>query len=108
MLSSTYSSQTRNIEKINKSCRLYKYRNHKFVSIDQLIRHISQVALPIERNAKVFFKSYKKIRYKLVTKIVIIIILNKKSFIFMLKKINSKIKKAFWGPAIIKQAFHLE
>jgi len=108
LLSNVYNSQIRNIVKINKSCKLYKYRNHRLDSIDQLIRHINHVALLIERKAKVFFKSYKKIKYRLATRIVITITTNKKSFIFILKKINNKIKKAFWGPAIIKHVFHLE
>jgi len=76
--------------------------------MDQLIRHINQVALLIDKKAKVFFKSYKKIKYKLAIKMVVTMIINIKSFIFILKKINNKIKKAFWGPAIIKHVFHLE
>jgi hypothetical protein len=81
--------------KINNNCKLYKYRNHKLDSIDQPIRHINHVALLIDRKAKVFFKSYKKIKYKLAIRIVVKIIRNIKLFIFILKKTNNKIKKAF-------------
>lgn len=41
---------------------LYKYKNHRFVSTDHPIRQRSHVALLIERKAKVFLRSYMKIK----------------------------------------------
>lgn len=68
----------------------------------------NQEALLIDRKANVFFKSYKKIRYRLAINTVEIIIAITKLLILRLKNKNKRIKKAFWGPAIIKQVFQFK
>ncbi len=62
LLSKIVNSLTINILNIKSSWALYKYKNHAFCSIDHLTRKSNQVALLIDRNAKVFFRSYKKIK----------------------------------------------
>jgi hypothetical protein len=79
-----------------------------FCSTDSPIANSSHEALLIDKNAKAFFRSKRKIKYKLAIATVERIIIMTKLFILKLKKRKSRIKKAFWGPAMIKQVFQFK